>query len=215
MAMKKWILLALIFSFIYSTAQERELVLWNKNEVSVSPWEKVSLEVAEKIHYSTERNSADLKYAEIFFEYEVKNWLELSLGFRNSKLNLQNGDWLNENRPMVVLNLSKEINKFELSFSNRLEYKCFKYITDYFRYRQALTFDFPTLTDWGMQFYVAEESFIKMNGGGTHLARLYTGLKAIDQKHFDMKLYYSLQKTKVLSQWLTADIVGINLSFCI
>ncbi|WP_346860344.1 DUF2490 domain-containing protein [uncultured Draconibacterium sp.] len=213
--MRKWISVLFLLVYITASAQEREFTLWNKNDVSVSPWEKISLDVSEKIHYSTQRNSVDLKYAELFVDYELKKWIEFGVGFRHTKVNLQNGNWSDENRPMMVLNLSTDVHKFELSFSNRIEYRSFKTFNNHFRHRQALTFDFPNLTEWGMQFYVTEESFLKLNGAGTHLARIYTGLKAIDQKHFDLKFYYSLQKMKVLSSWYTSDIIGLNLGFSI
>ncbi|MCY1722246.1 DUF2490 domain-containing protein [Prolixibacteraceae bacterium Z1-6] len=211
--MRQWVILILLLVALYSNAQERELTLWSKNEVSVSPWEEVSLSVAQKIHYTPERNSVDLKYSEVFIAHELKHWVEYSFGFRHSKLNIKNGNWLDENRPMFNINLIKNIEKFQFSFSNRLEYRLFKESNDYFRHRQSLKFNFPNITEWGMQFYVSEESFLKLNGAGTHLARVYTGLKAVDKAHFDINLYYSLQKAKFLNEWLTSDVVGLNLSF--
>uniref|UniRef100_UPI0032162055 DUF2490 domain-containing protein n=1 Tax=uncultured Draconibacterium sp. TaxID=1573823 RepID=UPI0032162055 len=213
--MQKWTFLLLLFVVCNSGAQERELILWNKNIVSVSPWEEVSVVVAQKVHYTPKQNAVDLKYGEIFMEYEPKNWLEYGFGFRHSKLNIQNGNWLEENRPMFKLSLSKEIRKFELSFSNRLEYRTFKENQDYFRHRQSLKLNFPNITNWGMQFYVSEESYLKLDEGDTHLARFYTGLKAIDKTHLDIMLYYSLQKSKRLDYWLTSDVVGLNFSFTI
>ena len=42
---------------------ERRFQVSNKNEVVIRPWEKISIEVAEKIHYSPENESSDVKYA--------------------------------------------------------------------------------------------------------------------------------------------------------
>lgn len=214
-SMQKWSFILVLFIVFGAKAQERNFTVWNKNNISVNPWDRVSLDVAEKIHYTPERNSVDLKYGEVFIGYEPKGWLEYGFGFRHSYLNLQNGNWLNENRPMMFLSLSKGMKTFELVFSNRLEYRTFKQSNDYLRHKQSLKLEFPNITEWGMQFYVSEESYYKLNGIGTHLARFYTGIKALDKEHFDMKLYYSLQKSKSADSWLSSDILGLNLSFSI
>lgn len=213
--MLKWGLILLVFITCISEAQERRFVLWNKNGVAIEPWEKITIDVAEKIHYSPDKNSIELKYGELSVWHEAKNWMKYGAGLRVSYANLQNGKWLNENRPMVYLNFLKDLNSFDLSFSNRFEYRTFEKIDNFFRYKQALKLNFPSLTSWGMQFYLSEESYYKMNGGGTHAARFYSGVKALDKKRFAMNLYYSLEKSRVSDIWLTTDIVGLNLSFSI
>ena len=63
--------------------------------------------------------------------------------------------------------------------------------------------------------YLSEDLYYKMNGVGTHMARFYSGLTALDKKYFAMNLYNSLEKAKVFDTWLTTDIIGLNLSFSI
>jgi hypothetical protein len=41
-----------IFVFNAFSQPERGFQLWNKNEIVIHPWEKISIEVAEKNHYS-------------------------------------------------------------------------------------------------------------------------------------------------------------------
>lgn len=106
---------------------------------------------------------------------EAKSWLKYGGGLRLSYLNLRNDSWLNENRSIAYVSLSKELNKFELSFTNRMEYRAYKEIVNYFRHKQSFKIDFPNLTEWGMRLYVSEESYYKLNGAGAHLARLYSG----------------------------------------
>lgn len=179
------------------------------------PWENISFQVSQKVHYTPKSSRIDLKYGEFFIGYEPKNWLEYGAGYRLSYLNLNQGNWLNENRLMAFVDFSKVISAFELSFSNRFEYRSFKDIEKHFRYKQALQLNFPSITNWGMQFYLSEESYYKMNGVGTHLARFYSGVKALEKEHFKMKLYYSLEKAKAFDNWISSDIVGLNLSFAI
>ncbi|WP_319480783.1 DUF2490 domain-containing protein [uncultured Draconibacterium sp.] len=212
-SMQKLYVLLLILASINSFAQERPFVLWNKNQVEIEPCNKISITVAEKIHYSPKRTMLDLKYGEILIEHQVLNWLEYGAGFRVSYANLQIGEWLQENRPIVFVNLGKDLKNFEFDFYNRFEYRTFKALDNYFRYRQSLRMKFPAITEWGLQFYLQEESFLMLNGKGTDLARFYSGLTAFEKEHIEIKIYYALQKQEVLNTWLSADILGLNLSF--
>ena len=211
---KLYVIVLLIFTGINSFAQDdRSFELWNKNQVEIEPWNKISITVSEKIHYSPKRTTLDLKYGEILVGHQVLNWMEYGVGFRLSYTNLQVGEWLPENRPMLFVNLGKDIGKFEFDFYNRLEYRTYKELNNYFRYRQSLRMKFPAITEWGLQFYVQNESFIKLNGEGTHLARFYAGFTAFEKEHLEIKIYYALQKQELQNHWLTADILGLNLSF--
>lgn len=191
---------------------ERRFQVWNKNEVIIQPWKNISIDIAEKIHYSPEQNAADVKYAELFISHEPMKWFEYGAGFRASKGNLYPG-WIQENRLMLLANFSKSYNQFVFKFSNRIEYRVFDNGLSHFRYRQDFKIDFPALTTWGMQFYTSEEAFFKLNGIGLHLARFYGGLSVIQIKHFNLKMYYALEKYKLIETWNTTDIVGLNLSF--
>lgn len=215
--MLKWgLILTLLLISISAVSQDfRRFTVWNKNEIEVSPWSNITLSIAEKIHYTPESSTLDLKFGELSLGHEPLRWLEYGAGFRHSAANLRNSNWLKENRSMFYINLSKEINDFELSFSNRIEYRDYKELDNHFRHKQSLKLDFPKLVEWGMQFYISEESFYKMNGIGTHLARFQSGITALDQDHFDIKIYYILEKAEVLETWITGDILGINLSFSI
>ncbi len=195
--------------------QERSFLLWNQNDFTASPWEKISMRVAEKVAYTPAINAVDHKYGEIVVGYDLNKWLMSGIGFRHVNSNQFNGTWKIENRPMVLLNLSGNIKDLRLVLSNRFELRTFKGAENHYRHRQSLSLTLPKLTEWGMQFYVYEESFYKLNGAGTHLARVVTGVKALDKKHFDMRFYYGLQKLKSSDIWFTSDILGMNLSFAI
>jgi len=213
-SMQKLFVILLILAGLNSFAQDdRPFELWNKNQVEIEPWDKISITVAEKIHYSPKRSTLDLKYGEILIGHQVLNWLEYGAGFRLSSANLQIGEWLQENRPMLFVNMGHDFGKFEFDFYNRFEYRTYKVLNNYFRYRQSLRMKFPAITDWGMQFYLQEESFLKLNGYDTHLARFYSGLTAFEKEHIEIKIYYALQRQEVLNHWLSADILGLNLSF--
>ena len=191
---------------------ERGFQIWNKNNVVIQPWKNIFVDGALKVHFSPERNAADLKYGELFLSHEPRKWFEYGAGFRISKANLYPG-WLQENRTMLIANFSKNIKRFNFKYSNRFEYRSFEYDLHHFRYRQEFKIEYPSLTSWGMQFYTSEETFFKMNDIGFHLARLYGGLSVVQKKHFKLKMYYALEKYKLIEKWGTTDITGLNLSF--
>jgi hypothetical protein len=214
--MFKWVsTLILLFLAVVSGAQERSFTVWNKNKIVVSPWNDISIEVAEKVHYKPSSNAISLKYGELIIMHDPKKWFEYGAGLRNSYSNLSKGDWLNENRPMFFVNFSKDMKEFDLVFSNRIEYRMYKSLDNYFRYKQSMKLNLPSLTDWGMRFYISEETFYKMNGIGIHQARFFSGLTAFKKEWVGIKVYYSLERAKSSETWLTGDIVGVNLKFSI
>lgn len=211
--MIKWYVFILIFLSNYCFAQDREFILWNKNQVIIAPVNNLSVTVSEKVHYSPKKKSIQSKYGEILIGHQVLNWLEYGTGFRITSVNKQVNEWLTENRPMVFIDFGKDLNNFEFDLSNRFEYRVFKPLENYFRYRHSFQMKFPAITELGVQFYLQEESFLKLNGDGAHLARFFSGLTTYDRDFVEIKIYYALQKHEVFNQWLTTDILGLNLSF--
>lgn len=211
--MKHLLFFILVFNLVLSAraGSERRLQIWNKSEVIVQPWKNIFVDAALKIHYSPERSAADVKYAEMFLSHAPIKWFEYGAGFRVAKANLYPG-WLQENRTMLIANFKEKYKNFNFKFSNRFEYRSFDNNLNHFRYRQDFKIDFPSLTNWGMRFYVDEETFHRLNGTGFHLARFYGGLTVVQKQHFNCKMYYALEKYKLVDNWLTTDIFGLNLA---
>jgi len=214
--MKKLVIIFIFSSFVVNclAQPERGFQIWNKNEIVVRPWKKISIEVAEKIHYSPEHGAAEVKYLESYLSHKPLNWFKYGAGFRVSKLNTY-PEWIQENRPMIFADFLKTHKKFSFKYSNRFEYRMFEFNNDHFRYRQEFLVEFPSLTDWGMRFYTSEECFFKLSSNGLHLARFYGGLSVVQKEHFKLKMFYALEKLKLIENWRTTDIAGINLSFII
>lgn len=205
------VFIALFFS-VYSFSQEdRKIQLWNYNKVSVPVGDKTSFEVVEKVHYTPRTSSIDLKFGDVWMSHECNDWFEYAGGFRLSHVR-KNNQWLEERRPMFLSEVSKNLNNFDFSLSGRFEYRWFKEASDHFRFRQKINIDFPPILKSGLSFYTSEEAFIKLNREKTHLARIYAGLNTLNKKHFDLKIYYSLEKMKSFNYWNTTDIIGMNMN---
>ncbi len=206
--------ISLVIAFTVSAQKDRSFQLWSFNSISVDISQKTSIYTSEKVQYSPAENEFNLKFGDIWLKHEVCSWFEYSGGFRVLRSKNQNG-WIEEKRPMVMGTFDKKLKNFKISWANRMEYRLYEIQEDHFRWRQKMDIKTQSLTSFGLQFFVAEETFTKFNSEHTHLARLYAGLQAIDKKHFDMKLYYVLEKNKKQSFWNTADILGLNMSFCL
>lgn len=211
--MKHIIFIVIYCNFVLTSwaGSERRLQIWNKSEVIIQPWKNISIDGALKVHYSPEKSAADVKYGELFLSHNPVKWFEYGAGFRVAKTNLYPG-WLQENRTMLLANFRENYRDFSFKYSNRFEYRSFEYNLHHFRYKQDFKIEFPSLTNWGMRFYLDEETFYKLNGIGFHLARFYGGLSVVQKEHFNCKIYYALEKSKLIENWLTTDIIGLNLS---
>jgi hypothetical protein len=197
------------------TSAQRKFEIWNKNQLTTLLNEQVSFIVAEKIHVVPSDSRLEVAYGEAYVGHQVKRWLEYGIGFRVAKSQPLRDTWISENRTIVFADLTKPVENYEISLSNRMEYRSFKELDNYFRYRQALKLQFPELVPWGMRFYVSEEAFVKLNNGGFHLLRFYGGIDAFTGKNFKLAAYYALQERKLLRDWIASDIIGINLTFSI
>jgi len=213
--MNRLLSIILVFFVVGAMAQEREMEIWNLNQISVKPAQNLSLKVSEKIHYSTLRSDIQLKYAELKVGYQTKQWMEFGAAYRLTSTWGVGNNWENENRAMLFIDFREPVKLFTFSFSNRFEYRNFTHLNDHFRYRQLFKVDLPSLATWGMRFYVSEEMFYKFNSDRTHLARLYAGMTVINKKHLNISTYYALQKSKLLQEWYTSDVLGLNLNFLI
>lgn len=213
--MKQMLTLILLLLFTVIEAQERDMEIWNLNQVSLKPAHNLSLKVSEKLHYSTIRSDLQLKYAELKLGHKPKGWMEYGGAYRLTSLWMLENYWETENRVMLYFDIQEPVHKFTFSLSNRFEYRDFKHLQDHFRHRQSIKVDMPALTTWGLRFYLSEESFFKFTEDKTHLARIYAGLTVLDKKHLNISTYYALQKAKLQQKWYSSDVVGLNFNLVI
>lgn len=203
----------ILFSFVLINcfSQERTFQFWNQNNFDVNLTPKTSIGVSEKIHYTPRNNSVNVKFADLTLDHKFYKWFEIGGGGRLLWINKEYG-WLQEKRPMFYADLSSGLGKFEINFSNRIEYRFLDKASNHWRHRQKLSFDFPRISRTALQFYTAFESFYKLNSEGFHILRAYAGLNTIQKEHFDLNIYYVFEKNKNLLNWASIDILGINMN---
>ncbi|MGM0530100.1 MAG: DUF2490 domain-containing protein [Bacteroidota bacterium] len=206
-------LVTLLFSLLFFsvTGQERNFLLWNTNNLEVQLTDKTSVGATEKMHFAPKTGNINLKFGDISVDHEFSKYYEMGAVGRLLWIRRDSG-WLLEKRAMIVGDLSITYKQFEFDFSNRLEYRMYKDISDHFRHRQMFSVEVPPFACSWFSIYIGEEGFYRFDGEKLHLARLHAGTKIVFNKQFEMKVYYVYQKSKKLSQWHTSDILGINLA---
>lgn len=192
-------------------AQERLFQIWNQNNFDVNLTPKTSIGISEKIHYTPKYNSIDVKFADVTLDHKFSNWFGIGGGGRLLWINKEYG-WLQEKRPMLYADLSSGFGKFEIDFSNRIEYRFLDKAKDHWRHKQKINLDFPRIPQTALQFYTSFESFYKFNSDGFHILRSYAGLNTIQKKHFELKIYYVFEKNKNSNDWTSIDILGVNMN---
>lgn len=202
-----------IFAFLLlnAYAQDRIFQVWNQNNFDVNLTPKTSIGISEKIHYTPKNNSIDVKFADITLDHTFTKWFEIGGGGRLLWINKEYG-WLQEKRPMFYADFSSGVGKFEIDFSNRIEYRFLDKAENHWRHKQKLSLDFPKIPQTALQFYTAFESFYKFTADGFHILRGYTGLNMIQKKHFKLNVYYVFERNKSSLNWTPIDILGINMN---
>jgi hypothetical protein len=193
-------------------AQDRIFQIWNVTYVSVKLAEKTDLGISEKIHYTPSGEGLDMKYGQLLVTQKLNQWLSISAGFRLSASKDQ-GEWINEQRPMALFTLKKKIRNFELVFTNRFEYRFFKTKDSQFRDVQRFDIFSPTLSKWGIGLFTSEEAFYVPIGNKLDILRLYAGVSIFDKRKIGLRIYYIYQISKNEKGWDKADVAGLNFNF--
>ncbi|MGQ8335042.1 DUF2490 domain-containing protein [Sunxiuqinia sp. A32] len=207
------IFFAVVAVFYASGQSEREFYLWNTSAVNVGLSEKMNLKVSTKTHYLVTNEMRDMSYVDLSVSRKMNSWMKLGVAFRGAQL-VSSVEKVMEYRPQSFVNFSLEKNGIKYHSTNRLEYRFFNSQDGHFRYYHNLFVDFPALFGVVPKTYVGEEVFTKLNSVGMHLGRIYGGMHIWENNWFGLDMYYAWQKLK-RDDWITADILGLNMTFSI
>jgi len=119
--------------------------------------------------------------------------------------------WKEEQRFMLLLNLNKNIRRFELNFANRFEHRNIEDSYNHFRYREMLSLNFPQIPLLNTFFFISEEAFLRFDNREFHLFRLFGGIQTINSRRADLKVFYAYEKSLQEENWKSGNILGMNL----
>ncbi len=138
--------LLMMLTVLAAWSQERNTQIWNVNNLEVKINEKVSLGFTEKMSYLPEAGSLSQKSGDIFVKRNVSDWFEMGISGRMVWSKQENG-WLLEKRPILFSKLTAGWGCLDFDFASRLEYRIFKEMDNYFRYRQMFLLEMPPLPE--------------------------------------------------------------------
>jgi hypothetical protein len=210
-----FLIAAFLFLNIILFAQgNRDFQLWNTTSFSHKFSEKTELAISEKIHYSPELEGLEMKFGQILINYRFTGWLSMGTGFRLTA-SKELGQWIYEQRPMVLFSINKKVNKINFILTNRFEYRFFKYKNDQFRDVQKFDITSPTVTNWGIGLFATEEAFYVPVGCFLDMIRFYAGISVFENHKVGLKFFYAYQLKNVEPLWNKTDILGMNISLSI
>lgn len=202
-----------LFIIINSNASgqvKSETQLWNTNTFAIQVIKDLNIEISEKNQYSYNTSSLNLKHGELWLKHKLTHWVEYGAGFRvisGKKETL----WKKEQRFMVLLNLNKNIGKFELNLSNRFEHRNIKDSHNHIRYRELISLNSPQISLLNTFFFISEEAFLRIDNEKIHLYRIYGGIQTFNSNYFELKLFYAFEKSLQENHWKAGNILGLNL----
>ena len=212
--MKKLVVLILLAGVRLSafSQDDRSSGLWNKISLNFGLNSKSDLCLSTKTQYIVSENTREVTYLDCYVSRIMSSWLKLGVAFRAAQIPKETRD-VYEYRPQLLTTIFDNRHPVKYRTTNRLEYRVFTKGDAYFRYYNNVFVDFPVLAAKFPRPYLGEELFIKLNGKGFHVGRIYGGLHVYEQSHFAVDVYYVWQKTKTGEEWLGSDIFGLNFSF--
>jgi hypothetical protein len=185
-------------------------VVWDIN----GPW---MLQFKETYYYFHEDSGSDTSKSDVSAVYKLRNNIyDIGFGFayRDGSEELKQ-----ERRPYVSGTLRGKL--FDRDFSNRfmVEYRDLSGTSDYWRFRDKLTYNslFDTLDTRGINVlnrdrfrpYFADEVFFNSNGQSFSQNRFYLGLQIKLIRNMGANVYYLLQTVQDSdSQWHNSNIIG-------
>lgn len=211
----KFIILGLIL-FVGSSLYGQnapENYVWNYNSLAGNLGEKTQLVFSEKLHFNIAETLLDYKQTDIILYHDFTKNVTLGLSLRNA--NSYKGDsWISEITPQFYAEYTAKLKNIEIKFSNRFDYRNFDDGSKQTRYRNKLTFVSPvSLMKFGLRPYIAEEMFVKLNGGGFYNYRFFGGIYLFDIRFLEINLFYCYNRFEQTETWTYQNVGGIYLNF--
>jgi len=212
----KVFLFSLFLCFIgdisYAAYESGDWQYWNTEAIEVGFAKKFKIKTEEKLRFRDNIRELYYLHTDIGLGFKAFDWLSLSANYRliHEK---KNNKWVPTSQPHINGTLKYEEQGFSISDNNRLEYRILQNKTNEWRYRNKISFTFPSLYDkLKLKPYIADEVFIECDSDGLSRNRLFAGIKFDLLKHIKCDLYYMWQTSKIRENgWLGYNIIGTKL----
>jgi len=189
--------------------------VWNTDveELKINKDSKIALE--EEFRWGDNSKEFYYHHYDVGFFYNLKKYLNIGGGYRHI-YELKKGKFKLENEPYVTATLLWDLLGVKLEDRNRMEYRHFDWQADSWRYRNKFTVKIPwKFTKLEIQPYLADEIFLDFQNKAFSRNRFYSGLTANLTKNLKTEIYYLLQSSRSVNNWVEANVLGtkVKLAF--
>ena len=192
--------------------QDGDVQIWHTEaqEFELSKGWKMPLE--EEFRYGDGARELYYQHYEIGITRDVNAYLALNAGYRQI-YDGEKGKFKPEFQPNFNITPKYDLYGFMLEDRNRLELRFYDdNRADAVEYRNRLLIRAPwKFTVLGIQPYVSEEVFVRVNGMAFRRNRFAAGVTSDMLKGVKGDIYYMLQSTKRSGVWTDANILGLKL----
>jgi len=213
--MIKIIILALLLGITYFNVyayDDGDFQAWNSDveEFKINKDSKIVLE--EEFRWADNAHEFYYHHYDVGFFYNLKEYFNIGGGYRHV-YELKKGKFKLENEPYVTATLLWGLSGLKFEDRNRIEYRHFDYRSDLWRYRNKFAIKLPwKFTKMEIQPYLSDEIFISFGGiSEFNQNRFSCGLGMNLTKNIKAEIYYMLQSTKSLRNWLDANVLGTKI----
>lgn len=208
------LLTLLLMSLFLLTAEASD---WNYRTLSIIKWRFADRWAVKSTSQSNFRNDMRDHYftwADIGFEYELYDWLNVGLAYRLVREKSTAGVWATERRPMVDFDFKTKISNVKVSNRCRFERQDYKspLTKDVFRYRHATKLTPPiSWTKLKITPYIENEIFYNFNTGYLEMNWLTTGVSWKLTKNLIADISYRFQNVNKPSGWESVNVLGTKM----
>ncbi|MFA5143576.1 MAG: DUF2490 domain-containing protein [Candidatus Omnitrophota bacterium] len=186
--------------------------IWHTEVQDVNLKEGTKLLAEEEFRYGDSAGELYYHHYDLGLAYDVNKYLTTSINYRQIYEG-EKGKFKPEYYPYLNITPKYELYGFKLEDRNRFALKLFDdKREDSVQYRNRLLIKAPwKFTPLGIQPYVSNEVFVKLNNAAWDKNRFAAGVSLDFLKNLKGDIYYMLQSTKKSGRWTDANILGLKL----
>lgn len=191
--------------------KDGDFQIWHTEAQDITLKEGTRVAVDEEFRYGNNAGELYYQHYDVGLAYDANKYLTTLISYRQI-YDGEKGKFKPEYQPNLNITLKCEVYGFKIEDRNRLELKFYDHKRpDAIEYRNRLTIKAPwKVTPLGIQPYVSDEIFVKMNSIAVSRNRFATGVTFDLIKNFKGDIYYMLQSTKKSGLWTDANILGLK-----
>jgi len=204
--------LLLALSGISYAYQDGDFQIWHTEGQELKFNKNWRMVLEEEFRYCNDASELYYQHYDFGIACDVNKYLTASIEYRQIYEG-EKGKFKPEFQPNFNITPKYELYGFKIEDRNRLELKFYDdNREDAVEYRNKLLVKAPwKFTDLGIQPYVSDEVFVRVNGMAFRRNRFAAGVTLDLLKGIRGDIYYMLQSTKQSGRWTDANILGLKL----